>query len=454
MAHGASLRGCARPRAWQGRSVGSGTGLPAPGVLSFRLACFGGWFVGAKGYKTGSRKSVSARWRRTAKLIKQIQKEVGFPNQKLLFDEVLKTYSCELETFEDYLKPRRDPPNTDLLFDALAKAFSERSARSNPSEKEAKRQNYLSRLRKAFDPDSGIDHTKVLSSIDRKLDDANSTLREIRNIVRIFVYSVINQLDVDLRFDWMPSQHGDPIRTADLVQLRRRFLFGTNDNFSAVPGMGNPFYPTQALHPAIRDQLDSITTRLKLNENIKTVDSLNTSELVGDWLSLGGPVNNLLIREFLGVGKESPLFSLVEKGKNAIPPVRFDILKHLDRVARGEQPVRDWELIVKVGDSEARVTSGEHLLITSVPDPYQSDARMVSLCSMYPAGTRATDLLLQDWQLIENINKRTKTYSGWQALIPVNVIGEEPIGLGVPEIFQIPVDFSRLREAVRARASN
>ena len=104
--------------------------------------------MGEKGYKTGVTTEVSPGWRRTAALIKEIQKSTGFDSQQSLHDEVVHIYPCAFDTFKDYLKPRREPPGTDLLFSVLAKAFAAKWP--DASERQSKEKKYLTQLHAVF----------------------------------------------------------------------------------------------------------------------------------------------------------------------------------------------------------------------------------------------------------------------------------------------------------------
>lgn len=288
------------------------------------------------------------------------------------------------------------------------------------------------------------------AEIIRQIFEENSAPVNIEVFVLFFKF-VMSVLEYDKRHGWVPARDVEPSGKGDLIELRRRFLLGSNTQFSVLPGIGAPFHPTNDIHPASQAQLDSITKHLNLLDRIERRDFLDVSKMVGDWVSIGGPVNNYVARNILGVGGLSPLFSFAEGPENATPPVRFDITRHLARFARGEKPKIDWDLLVGDGELEKRVSSGDCILITSIPDPYQSNARALNIASMFAPGALALDNILQDWRLMENIMKRTKGFVGWQALIPVKVVDERPVGFEEAKIFQIRVDFDKLREVMSAR---
>lgn len=398
---------------------------------------------------------VSPEWSRTAALIKQIQHhEVGITQEDLYAKLCERGYQHEYTTFQAILRARREPNGANVFFCLLAGIFAERWPKS--VERPHKEKEYLDLFyetytgRKSGDGnDLKLESVESASKIARQIEELNTKLNEIQTFVRFFAFKS-GLLEIDGRFGWAPNGVEELRSPDDLVELGRRFLFGDNDQFSAAPGLGKPFYPTQKIHPGARAQLDSITSRLRLDDNVRTVESLNASRPVGDWISLSGPINNLFARNLLGTGGPSPLFCLVAPLRKATPPVRFDISKHLAR-GPGETLRRDWELVVQDGEAEKRFGDGEYLLVTSIPDPYQPSGRTVNLASMFPPGAMAIDLLLQDWRLMERILKATKDYAGWQALIPVGIANDQPIRLEEPTIFQLSIDFEKLRDVVIKR---
>ncbi len=141
--------------------------------------------MGRKRYKTGSH-DVSDGWRRAADVIKRIQKsEVGITQEKL-WDEFTTAcdYDFELDTFKDYLKPRRQPPGVDRFFICLARILAKYwPVQSEQTSKEAE---YLSRFQEAFGAHSTFEMklqaggaAPVLEDSLRKIDETHSKVSEI-----------------------------------------------------------------------------------------------------------------------------------------------------------------------------------------------------------------------------------------------------------------------------------
>jgi hypothetical protein len=233
----------------------------------------------------------------------------------------------------------------------------------------------------------------------------------------------------------------DRVSPKELSELGRTFLFRDAKNISGIPGTGYPFFRDE-IHPAARGSIDSVIERLGLIEEFKEIRPLDTSTIQGDSALFGGPVNNMHARMILGEGGPSPLFGLVPDSESAFPPVRFDISNLEMQIKHGEQ--KPWPLWIENRYIE---NPGELLLITSIPDPYQSDARLLNLASNLAPGMLATDFVLQNPRLLHRLIRQTQNLDGWQALIPVvKVVDGQPKELGEPEVFSIN---GRLLERLR-----
>jgi hypothetical protein len=67
-------------------------------------------------------------------------------------------------------------------------------------------------------------------------------------------------------------------------------------------------------------------------------------------------------------------------------------------------------------------------------------------------GGLAIDLVLKNPRLLERLRRKTLNYQGWQVLIPVTkVVDGIPREIGEERIFQIKVDFDRLRSMLKGR---
>jgi len=106
--------------------------------------------------------------------------------------------------------------------------------------------------------------------------------------------------------------------------------------------------------------------------------------------------------------------------------------------------VEKWKLIVDGSEVDS-----ECLLITSLP--CGNEGRITNFAGLHGAGTRAVHRVLQNEFLLSNLYRKTRSLSGWQALIPVTAKDHEtPLSVGEPTVVPIEgVDFDEVQNSIR-----
>jgi len=279
-------------------------------------------------------------------------------------------------------------------------------------------------------------------------DEGNDDRRRVsrRNVViRAFAFAGVSIGGSGLLLDPLLRTTGAPafphLFGKELPELGRIFLFRNSKTISGIPGTGFPFH-REEIHPHNRIAISTVIERLGFLEELREIRPLDTTLIKGDSALFGGPTNNIHARILLGDGEAaSPLFAIA--GGSHVPAVRFD-LSSLDRLIQVGVEQELWPLWIENRRIEH---PGELLLITSIPDPYQSHARLLSLASNLGPGMFAIDLLLGDPKLLSLLIKKTQHLEGFQVLIPVTKIAEgRAKELGEPLIFDID---ARLLERLR-----
>jgi hypothetical protein len=266
-------------------------------------------------------------------------------------------------------------------------------------------------------------------------------------LIRAFEYSPRATggpgLEVDPMLGVTPGhQVGNPSST-EISEMGRQFLFRNATTINGIPSTGYPFLRDE-IHPAASVSINSLIERLNFIGEFNRVRNLDATSVTGDLALIGGPVNNWHTRMILGTGHYSPLFSLIGSGEQ--PRVKFD-LSSLPTMLKQRGREGFWPLII----GERRIDNpGELLLITSIPDPYQPQARILNLSSNLSPGLSVPELLLSDpryFGLLDRLMKETHNLEGWQVLIPVTRDdGLKALELGDVQVFSVEVDFDALRK--------
>jgi hypothetical protein len=219
--------------------------------------------------------------------------------------------------------------------------------------------------------------------------------------------------------------------TMELSGLGREFLLGGFQRTLTCILGGGAVTPRE-IRPGARMVLTNVVERLGIADRIKELLA-GTEEPEGDLITIGGPINNDFARALLGHGLQSPLFRIIETGERAKPPVSFDI----------SDLQGTWELVVRDGEHETRFgeVEDEFLLITSIPDPYQEDARLLNIATQRANKHPLTELVLSNPHQLAELIDRTRHLAGWQALFRVRN-GQEVVE---ERIFPINIDFDALR---------
>jgi len=246
----------------------------------------------------------------------------------------------------------------------------------------------------------------------------------------------------------------------DYVEKRefgRELLFrGSNTNYYR-PSTNNPYSRVTGITLPTRDALASVFQHLGFTrDRFESVDDPCVRSLDGSLLLLGGPVANMFSRQILGVGTGSWLFSRAQ-GKNVTLPIAFENIP-AGKVRGGVRP--HYRVTVQGHRSFSRLDDpdADFLLLTSIPNIFSRsygvfDHRIMIVAGLHGAGTRSIDLVLQEPKLLDELIKRTKSYSGWQALIRVDKLDptkEKPLQLGERAVVEITnVNFDRAHEMVQ-----
>jgi hypothetical protein len=289
---------------------------------------------------------------------------------------------------------------------------------------------------------------------------SDRTRREFHDIViRAFAFASLatggRGLTIDPIVRYRPETTSEKLASAELSELGHELLFRSlkvrsTKVINGIPGTGYPFLREEEVHPASRRVIRTLIEKLGLTEQFREVRPLDTTSIIGNSVLIGGPVNNWQTRMILGSGGDSPLFSLHKSGKNFRPKVRFD-LSRLPSMVREGREERLWPLLLE----DRRIDNpGELLLITSIPDPYQVDARITILTTNLSPGAYVPELILTNPNWLERLLKRTRDKEAWQVLIPVTKSSNDiPVELGEAEVFSIDIDFDNLRKTLCGKPS-
>ena len=138
----------------------------------------------------------------------------------------------------------------------------------------------------------------------------------------------------------------------------------------------------------------------------------------GNMAIIGGQATNPNTQIILGTGEISPLFSLFRNQKPGTGPrVRGDMSKYINRGPLESEP--PFPLII---DERQEQYEGEYMLLTSIPDPFEPQFRIISIMGQHRAGAMAIKYLLSDQKLIERIRKETRHMEAFQLLFPVDTV--------------------------------
>jgi hypothetical protein len=252
-------------------------------------------------------------------------------------------------------------------------------------------------------------------------------------------------------------QFGDRLAT-----LGRRLFFKGSDKISGVSPAGNPYRPINAVPRPDYYATLTLLTRLGLSSgDIFISDEAASEPPRGSVALIGGPVSNIYARRILGVGRGSPLLSVLSPRDAHILPITFDLIEPIrtKRFVRLDEvigPEPDWPLIVE-GQRIESAPGTDNLLITSLPNVYsefyEANNRIVVISGAHEAGTRALELLLLHDEMLNRLLAQTEDLPGWQALIPVTEVeGERPLTLGKESVFPVSADFRSLHDRLRSRS--
>jgi hypothetical protein len=220
------------------------------------------------------------------------------------------------------------------------------------------------------------------------------------------------------------------------TELAKELFFGSAASLVGIVGTVHPFLAKGTIHPSTSDALTSIIWGLNL-AGIERVPegTLTATSIKGSAAILGGPVANLHARLLFGTNGYSPLLGVQL-------PIFFDYVPQLH--GSMTSGVEKWKLIVDGSEVDS-----ECLLITSLP--CGNEGRITNFAGLHGAGTRAVHRVLQNEFLLSNLYRKTRSLSGWQALIPVTAKDHEtPLSVGEPTVVPIEgVDFDEVQNSIR-----
>lgn len=183
--------------------------------------------MGEKRYRKGRAAAVDDAWQRAATLIKQIHRsELGL-SQEALWDEIKGEFTCELDTFKDYLKPRRRPNGVDVFFHVLAIAFAKKWP--DAAERPSKQQQYISRLQAAYyhEEDLGIESigetgaTAIPQDSLRKIDETHSKVNELITALAPYIERATHQGLMETTLRMIAMKIGAQMNNAPIEDILR-----------------------------------------------------------------------------------------------------------------------------------------------------------------------------------------------------------------------------------------